>query len=50
LHFRTHAQPDIRKKKIIDNNELFVNSQLIYTLGTVTMATLIVFSIMLARD
>ncbi len=27
LHFRTHAQPDIRKKKIIDNNELFVNSQ-----------------------
>jgi hypothetical protein len=50
LHFRTHEQPNIRKKKIIDNNELFVNSELLFTLGTVTTATLIVFAIMLARD
>lgn len=50
LHFRTHAQPDIRKKKIIDNNELYVNSELLFTLGTVTTAILIVFAIVLARD
>ena len=50
LHFRTHDQPDIRQKKIIDNNELYVNSELLFTLGTVTTAILIVFAIMLARD
>ena len=50
LHFRTHLQPDVRKKKIIDNNQLYVNSQLLFTLGTVTTATLIVFAILLARD
>jgi len=50
LHFRTHLQPDVRKKKILDNNELYVNSQLLFALGTVTSATLIVFAILLARD
>ena len=50
LHFRTHLQPDVRKKKIMDNNELYVNSQLLFALGTVTSATLIVFAILLARE
>ena len=34
----------------MDSNELYVNSQLLYALGTVTAATLIVFAIVLARD
>lgn len=50
LHFRTHLLPDVRKKKIMDNNELYVNSQLLFALGTVTSATLILFAILLARD
>jgi len=50
LHFRNHLQPDIRKKKIMDNNELLLNSQLLFALGTVTTATLIVFAILLAKD
>jgi len=50
LHFRTKLIPDVRKKKIIDNNDLYVNSQLLFALGTVTTATLIVFAILLAKE
>ena len=50
LHFRTKLIPDVRKKKILDNNDLYVNSQLLFALGTVTTATLIVFAILLAKE
>ena len=33
-----------------NNNELYLNTKLVYTLGTVTMATLLVLAIVLARD
>ena len=50
LYFRNKLQPDVRKKRTLDNNELYVNTQLLYTLGTVTALTLVVFAIVLARD
>lgn len=50
LYFRNKALPNVRKKRTLDSNELYVNSQLLYALGTVTAATLIVFAIVLARD
>jgi len=50
LHFRTKLQADIRKKKVMDNNELNDNTKLLLALGTVTSVTMIVFAIMLARD
>jgi len=50
LHFRTTAHPDVRKKRVMDNNELNNNTQLLLALGTVTSVTLIIFAIMLARD
>lgn len=50
LYFRNKLLPDVRKKRVMDNNELYVNSQLLFTLGTVTAATLIIFGIVLARD
>ena len=50
LHFRTKLQADIRKKRVMDNNELNDNTKLLLALGTVTSVTMIVFAIMLARD
>lgn len=42
--------PRILKKRIMDNNDLYLSSNLLFTLGTVTASTLIVFAIILARD
>jgi len=50
LHFRNSLQPDILKKRIMDNNELNNNTKLLLALGTVTGATLILFAILLAKD
>jgi len=50
LYFRNKLLPDVRKKRTLDSNELYVRSQLLYALGTVTAATLIVFAVVLARD
>lgn len=50
LYFRNKLLPNIRKKRTLDSNELYVRSQLLYALGTVTAATFIVFAIVLARD
>jgi len=51
LYFRTNARKTIREKAISDNNELYTNTDLMYTLGTLTTATLIALAIMLAmRD
>ena len=50
LYFRNKLQPNVRKKRVIDNNELFLNSEILFTLGTVTAATLIVLAIVLARE
>jgi len=40
----------ILKKRIMDNNELYLSSKLLFTLGTVSVTTLLVFAIVLARD
>lgn len=40
----------ILKKRIMDNNELYLSTKLLFTLGTVTVTTLLVFAIVLARD
>ena len=50
LYFRKKRLPNIKEKVIMDNNELYLNTKLVYTLGTVTMATLLVLAIVLARD
>jgi hypothetical protein len=50
LYFRNKAIPQLREKRIIDNNQQYVTSQLMLSLGTLTAATLVVFAIMLARD
>lgn len=50
LYFRNKLLPDVRKKRTLDSNEMYVRSQLLYALGTVTAATLIVFAVVLARD
>jgi hypothetical protein len=42
--------PRILKKKIMDNNELYLSSKLLFTLGTVSVTTLLIFAIVLARD
>ncbi len=42
--------PKILKKRIMDNNDLYLSSKLLFTLGTLTASTLIVFAIILARD
>lgn len=50
LYFRNKAVPQLRDKRISDNNEQYVTSQLVLSLGTLTAATLIVFAILLARE
>ncbi len=40
----------ILQKRIMDNNELYLSSKLLFTLGTVSVTTLLVFAIVLARD
>ena len=40
----------IMQKRIMDNNELYLSSKLLFTLGTVSVTTLLVFAIVLARD
>lgn len=50
LYFRKKRAPTIQEKIIMDNNQLYLNTKLLYTLGTVTTATLIVLAIVLARD
>ena len=34
----------------MDNNQLYLNTQILYTLGTVSCATLILLAIVIARD
>jgi len=50
LHFRNKPIPQLREKRIMDNNQQYVTSQLMLSLGTLSAATLIVFAIMLARE
>lgn len=50
LHFRNKPIPQLREKHVTDNNEQYVTSQLMLSLGTLSAATLIVFAIMLARE
>ena len=50
LHFRNKAIPQLREKHVTDNNEQYVTSKLMLSLGTLSAATLIVFAIMLARE
>ena len=42
--------PRILSKRIMDNNELYLTTKLLFTLGTVTATTLIIFAVILARD
>ena len=50
LHFRNKPIPQLREKRLTDNNQQYVTSQLMLSLGTLSAATLIVFAIMLARE
>ena len=50
LYFRNKPIPQLREKRVMDNNEQYVTSQLMLSLGTLSAATLIVFAIMLARE
>jgi hypothetical protein len=50
LYFRKKRPKNLMEKKIADNNEQYLNTQLLYTLGTVSCATLIIFAIILARN
>ena len=50
LYFRNKVKPDVRQKSVLDNNELNVTNELLFTLGTLTTATLIVFAVILARE
>jgi hypothetical protein len=50
LYFRKKRLPHLMEKKIMDHNQLYLNTKLLYTLGTVTCATLIVLAIILARE
>ena len=51
-HIQSSDQSGVRilKKQIMDNNELYLSSKLLFTLGTVSITTLLVFAIVLARD
>ena len=51
-HIQSSDQTGVRilKKQIMDNNELYLSSKLLFTLGTVSVTTLLVFAIVLARD
>ena len=51
-HIQSSNQTGVRimKKQIMDNNELYLSSKLLFTLGTVSVTTLLVFAIVLARD
>ena len=50
LYFRNKPIPQVREKRVMDNNQQYVTSQLMFSLGTLSAATLIVFAIMLARE
>jgi hypothetical protein len=50
LYFRNKPIPQLREKRVMDNNQQYVTSQLMLSLGTLSAATLIVFAIMLARE
>ena len=50
LYFRNKPIPQLREKRVMDNNEQYVTSKLMLSLGTLSAATLIVFAIMLARE
>ena len=50
LYFRNKPIPQVREKRVMDNNQQYVTSQLMLSLGTLSAATLIVFAIMLARE
>jgi len=51
-HIQSSNQTGVRilKKQIMDNNELYLSSNLLFTLGTVSVTTLLVFAIVLAQD
>jgi hypothetical protein len=51
-HIQSSNQTGVRimKKQIMDNNELYLSSKLLFTLGTVSVTTLLVFAIVLAQD
>lgn len=50
LYFRRKRRSNLMEKKIMDHNEEYLNTKLLYTLGTVSCATLILLAIVLARD
>lgn len=50
LYFRKKRHHHLLEKKIMDHNQLYLNTKLLYTLGTVTCATLIILAILIARD
>ena len=50
LYFRRKRRSNLLEKKIMDHNEEYLNTKLLYTLGTVSCATLILLAIVLARD
>lgn len=50
LYFKKKRQSNLMEKKITDNNQLYLNTQILYTLGTVSCATLILLAIVIARD
>ena len=50
LYFRRKRRSNLLEKKIADHNEQYLNTKLLYTLGTVSCATLILLAIVLARD
>jgi len=49
-YFNNTPPNTIQQQVIDDNNELYVKDNLLYVLGSVTAATLVVFAIMIAKD
>jgi len=50
LYFRRKRRSNLMEKKIMDHNEQYLNTKILYTLGTVSCATLILLAIVIARD
>lgn len=50
LYFRKRRLPTLMEKKITDNNQQYLNTKLLYTLGTLSCTTLIIFAIIIARE
>ena len=50
LYLRNKRVPNVKEKNINDINEEYTTHNLVYVLGTLTAATLVVLAIMLARE